>query len=177
MKTKVILTLMVLGCAGYLVAQQSRGGPARYERITEVTGPEIFRYGLADRKAAYLDQREYVLVFFSASWCPHCRDFTPRLREFYAKNQGRSFEVLLVPRDRSAEEMQQYYRGFDMPWPAVPFDRGEVISKLADWYAGPGGIPNLVLLDNRGRVLSSSYRMGEYRGPYAVLADLEARWR
>lgn len=177
MKTKVILTVAALGFAGYVAAQQMHGGLTRYERITEVTGPEIYRYGQLDRQAAYLDQREYLLVFFSASWCPHCRDFTPRLQDFYAKHQGRSFEVLLVPRDRSEEELQGYYRGFRMPWPAVPFDRGDVIDKLAVWYAGPGGIPNLVLLDRQGRVLSSSYSSGRYRGPDAVLADLEARWR
>ncbi len=177
MKTKVILTIAALGLAGYVVAQQTHGGLRRYERITEVTGSEIYRYGQTDRNASYLDQREYLLVFFSASWCPHCRDFTPYLRDFYTKHQDRSFEVLLVPRDRREEEMQGYYRGFSMPWPAVPFDRGDVIDRLGGWYAGPGGIPNLVLVDRQGRVLSSSYSFGQYRGPYAVLADLEARWR
>ena len=39
-------------------------------------------------------------------------------------------------------------------------------------YAGPG-IPDLVLLNEKGDVLSDSYVGGKYRGPHQVMNDLK----
>ena len=46
-----------------------------------------------------------VLVYFTASWCPPCRRFTPALVELYeaARAQGRPLEVLMVPWDQEEQ--------------------------------------------------------------------------
>lgn len=41
-----------------------------------------------------------VFFYFSASWCPPCRGFTPQLIEFYDKYaKDKNFEVVLIPWD------------------------------------------------------------------------------
>jgi nucleoredoxin len=123
-----------------------------------------------DRK--YLAGVKFYALYFSASWCPPCREFTPRLVEAYAEihKQYPEFELVLVNHDQSAQEMEQYMRGDAMKWPALNWfaiaSSGEI-----NRYGGEG-IPDLVLVDADGRVLSDSYRDGRYVGPYAVLNDI-----
>ena len=59
-------------------------------------------------------------VYFSASWCGPCRQFTPQLAQFYEamNKKGKKFEIVWVSRDRSADEFVEYYD--KMPWLAIP---------------------------------------------------------
>lgn len=118
-------------------------------------------------------EKDYVLLYFSASWCPPCRKFTPELVEFYDEHaETHNFEVILVPADQSEDENRRYMRDYGMDFPSVPFKDYGVRNKLQKLYGGKG-IPHLVLLDRDGRVLSSSYEGGRYIGPRAVLGALQ----
>jgi len=114
---------------------------------------------------------KYYAVYFSASWCGPCREFTPGLVDAYAKIREvyPEFELVLVNRDQSAQDMEAYMRGDQMRWPAVRWDAIQGASEL-NRYAGDG-IPCLVLVNENGEVLSDSYRWGRYVGPDAVLDD------
>ena len=46
-------------------------------------------------------------LYFSASWCPPCRTFTPKLVEFHKANKDK-FEVLLVSADNSSKAQANY---------------------------------------------------------------------
>lgn len=62
-------------------------------------------------------------------------------------------------------------RDLQMPWPAVGFDKvsgNEALKK----YAG-SSIPCLVVVDETGKVIFDSYAGKNYRGPEAVLNDLD----
>lgn len=117
-----------------------------------------------------------VLVYFSAHWCGPCRQFTPKLVEMYneiSKTPFRNaFEVIFVSSDRSAAEQAQYMQSMSMPWLAVTHDQAES-GPLAAF--GGNGIPCLVMLDEKGEVLSHSYVGGQYVGPGKVLRDFAAR--
>lgn len=120
-----------------------------------------------------LAERDYVLLYFSAAWCGPCRAFTPSLVEFHRRNAERgNFEVVFVSSDRSAAEMSKYMRADQMPFLAVPFDRINATG-LKKTYGGRG-IPNLVIVDRDGEVVSGSYVDGQYVGPRRVLADMQA---
>jgi nucleoredoxin len=125
----------------------------------------------------YLDEtfekKKLIGLYFSAHWCPPCRKFTPELVAFYNKNAAThpEFEIVFVSSDKSAVAMEGYMRDMQMPWSAVSFDKIRGKEGLRK-YAG-SGIPCLVVVDANGKVLSDSYAGTSYRGPAAVLADLD----
>ncbi len=114
---------------------------------------------------------KFYAFYFSASWCAPCKQFTPELIDAYGKIRAvyPEFEVVLVNRDRSPAEMFSYMRDDKMPWPALRWT--DIAGAAAiNRYAG-AGIPDLVLVDENGKVLSDSFRWGSYVGPDAVLDD------
>lgn len=96
---------------------------------------------------------KYVAFYFSAHWCPPCRQFTPIFCELYKvlKAQGKEFEVVFVTGDRSEADFQSYYD--HMPWMAVPFASKEVRDALNQrWEVS--GIPNVVMISPEGELLN-----------------------
>jgi hypothetical protein len=58
-----------------------------------------------------------------------------------------------------------------MPWPAVRFD--DIDRVKANQYCGEG-IPDLVLVDANGKVLSDSFKGPDYVGPGQVMDDIKS---
>ena len=121
---------------------------------------------------APLEKKKLFLLYFSAHWCAPCRAFTPGLVTFYndAVAKHPELELIFVSLDRTPFGMETYMRDTNMPWPAIDYQKlpsKQTIMK----YAGEG-IPDLVLVDASGKVLSDSYAGKKYLGPDKVLADL-----
>eukprot|EP00658_Telonema_sp_P-2_P038382 TRINITY_DN27556_c0_g1_i1.p1 TRINITY_DN27556_c0_g1~~TRINITY_DN27556_c0_g1_i1.p1 ORF type:complete len:1525 (-),score=378.05 TRINITY_DN27556_c0_g1_i1:111-4685(-) len=96
-------------------------------------------------------------IYFSAHWCPPCRNFTPKLAALYRalKQQNQPFEVVFCSSDRNATEFQEYLGS--MPWLAVPFEQQAVLKKLKQNFE-VSGIPKLVLIDQAGQLISEDGR-------------------
>ncbi len=133
---------------------------------------------LVDRKGkeisiSEIKEKDYILLYFSASWCPPCRKFTPELVEFYDDHhEAYNFEVILVPNDQSEDDAIDYMRDYGMDFPSIPFTDYGARQKIQKMY-GARGIPHLVLLNKDGRVLSTSYDGTKYLGPQIVLGALQ----
>jgi nucleoredoxin len=99
-----------------------------------------------------------VAIYFSARGCPACGAFTPLLLNAYGDLQeaGRSFEVVLVSFESSAQDMFTYMADLGMPWLAVPFG-GEKAQALTRRY-DVRWIPTLVVVDSQGRTVSVTGR-------------------
>jgi len=101
--------------------------------------------------ADLLADREYVLLYFSASWCPPCQRFTPQLAEFYkAHKEAKKLEVVFVSGDKDEAAMQEYYDA-KMPWAAIPFEAA-ARKACSSKYSGDG-IPDLCIFDRAGAVV------------------------
>jgi len=116
-------------------------------------------------------QAEYIALYFSASWCPPCRKFTPKLVEFYNEHRdaNANFEIIYVSSDRNQDDQEGYMLEDEMPWPAVEFD--DVQDETVKQYSG-SGIPCLVLVNREGKVIEHSYVDGKYMGPTRVMNKL-----
>jgi nucleoredoxin len=122
--------------------------------------------------ASALKGVKYWAFYYSASWCPPCRAFTPKLVDFYNdfKPQHPNFELVFVNHDRDEGAMLDYMKGDSMPWPAVRFDDIDKVN--GNQFCGRG-IPDLVLTDADGTVLSDSFDGYQYLGPYKVIDDIK----
>jgi nucleoredoxin len=70
-----------------------------------------------------LNGKRLVALYFSAHWCPPCRQFTPIFAEFYStlqEVQPDALEVVFVSSDRDLNGFQEYFAS--MPWLALPFE-------------------------------------------------------
>jgi nucleoredoxin len=115
----------------------------------------------------------YYAFYYSASWCPPCRAFTPELVNFYNafKPKHPNFELIFVDLDHSEGDMINYMVGDNMPWPAVWYTQINSPDLPAMKYCGPG-IPCLVLTDVMGNVLADSFQGGDYVGPQSVMNQI-----
>jgi len=72
-------------------------------------------------------------LYFSAHWCPPCRDFTPVLVQFYNhfKTSATAYslvDIVFISSDHDEESYLEYLK--QMPWPALPYtDRLRKVSR------------------------------------------------
>lgn len=123
-----------------------------HEQLIRAVGPSLVN---ADRRAYSsedrLAERDLVLLYFSASWCGPCRQFTPQLNELYqqAARQG-NFEIVHVSSDRSEPAMYDYMRDANMTYSALPFNRAEAFRQQYEVR----GIPHVIALDQQGEIVA-----------------------
>ena len=127
--------------------------------------------GLQAHEATRLNGVKFYALYYSASWCGPCRQFTPRLVDAYRNLRAEypEFEVVFVSADNSAGDMKDYMKGDHMAWPALRYDAIQTSGDVRQ-YCGDG-IPCLVLVDDKGKVLSDTNRGGNYVGPQVVLDE------
>jgi len=102
-------------------------------------------------------------LYFSASWCPPCRGFTPQLIKSHDEVlHQKGFRCVLISRDRDLESFQQYFS--DMPWLALPYDEQERNASLGEKF-GVKTIPSLALVDLQGKTITADGRDSVMRDP------------
>ncbi len=131
-------------------------------RRLELVGKPFVLQGatLAGRAA---DMKKYkgkiVLVVFFATWCGPCRDEIPNIANCYRAYRKRGFEVVGVSLDRDRKTIADFLDREKYPWPVLldRYDARGTDRSMATYY-GIFTIPQMVLLDKDGRVLSLDVR-------------------
>lgn len=102
-------------------------------------------------------------LYFSASWCPPCRGFTPTLIDSYNKSlESKGFRCILVSSDRGEEAFNEYFA--KMPWLALPYSdrtRQEELSRQFQVQS----IPTLALVDSEGQTITTGARNSVVEDP------------
>lgn len=103
--------------------------------------------------------KEAVALYFSAHWCPPCRNFTPLLAGQYKKltgELGKPFEVIFISSDKDQASFDEYYS--EHPWLALPFEDRDKKNALSKKFKVQG-IPTLIVLDPKtGEVITKDGR-------------------
>ena len=168
----ILFVGLLFGCDNNAKSEQGTTYGRAALRAT-LTGSAMDAEGIVVSANSLLDT-DYLLIYFSAHWCPPCRQFTPKLVNFYnSYGENRPFDLVFVSSDRSEKDMFAYMRETKMPWPAMQF-KGAAASRLSKHYAG-SGIPCLVLISPSGKVLADSFQGRTYVGPQSVLNYLKGK--
>lgn len=147
-----------------LVSSDPQGAnfPWKPKSVSEELGETFVGQGGATVQKSSFDGK-YVGIYFSAHWCPPCRQFTPKLVDFYNKRKELGhddFEIIFASSDKSQETFDEYFA--EMPWLAIPLHdaRKEALSTRFE----VDGIPFFVILDLERNVVTTSARN-------AIMAD------
>eukprot|EP00088_Acartia_fossae_P041226 TRINITY_DN43138_c0_g1_i1.p1 TRINITY_DN43138_c0_g1~~TRINITY_DN43138_c0_g1_i1.p1 ORF type:complete len:159 (-),score=41.11 TRINITY_DN43138_c0_g1_i1:331-759(-) len=104
-----------------------------------------------------LASKEFVLFYFSAHWCPPCRQFTPMLKDFYEEVEDSGVEIVFVSSDRSSDDMFSYLKESHGDWLAT--EHGSALSQTLKQKFGVSGIPMLVVCKKDGTLITKDGRM------------------
>ena len=116
-------------------------------------GSQLKKNGSTDLvPTASLDDVPIVALYFSAHWCPPCKGFTPKLRQFYnqVNAEGKKLEIVWVSSDDDQEEFEDYHE--EMPWLAMEFESDEADRDEVSEQFGISSIPTLLVMNKDGTV-------------------------
>lgn len=106
---------------------------------------------------------KYTMLYFSASWCPPCKSFTPVLSKWYLEHKSSNLELVFVSSDNNENDFNRYYQ--TMPWLSIPYENRDLVETLISKYEVTG-FPTLIVVDNStGAVLSRNGRTGVMNYP------------
>ena len=121
--------------------------------VSQLVGKPLDLSGVTDL-GGELDWASYrgkvVLVDFWASWCGPCRAQMPKIKAIYEELDRKTFDVVAVNLDRSAEAFEEYSKEHQSPWPNVIGDDGRA---LAEQY-GITALPTMMVVDGEGKILA-----------------------
>ncbi len=105
---------------------------------------------------AYLADKDYLILYFSASWCPPCVWFSPIMEKFYRRYaEPRRFEVILVGNDRNEEDHERYVAKLSPGYTVLKYD-AELDSEALMQYAQSLTLPGLRIMDRNGKLVLST---------------------
>jgi len=132
------------------------GFPWIPQPIRQVLGGD-FVDNMGNGHASDAVDNKIIGLYFSAHWCPPCKQFTPLLAKTYEKlkAQGKDFEIIYISSDKDEASFNEYLA--QMPWLAIPFADQSRRSKLQVGLAVQA-LPTLVILDKDGSIISQNGR-------------------
>ena len=99
--------------------------------------------------------KKIIGLYFSASWCPPCRKFTPILSTFYEDmiEYYDDIEIIYISSDKTNNEFNEYWE--EMTFLALPYIDREKKEELTKLYEVKQ-IPVLVFINNNGEIITKN---------------------
>ncbi|VDM96426.1 unnamed protein product [Thelazia callipaeda] len=116
--------------------------------LTKRNGETVKAHDLKDKA---------IILYFSAGWCGHCRQFTPKLKTWYdtaAKKEN--IEIVWISRDREAQHQLDYCKKALPDIPYIPFGDKHISEFLKKYDVKT--IPTARLVNSNGEVVEENVR-------------------
>jgi len=181
-KVQGIPALIILGPNAELINKEGRakvtenfdtcaGFPWKPPTLAEALGDSFLKQG-GSKVGLEAIAGKTLGLYFSAHWCPPCRGFTPKLKEFYAayKAKDPNFEIIFVSSDKEESGMLDYFKNDHGDYLVLPFDKRQAKEDLSTMF-GVEGIPSFAVCSADGKVLNANARGKVSAGAEAVLAS------
>ncbi|MFM2202073.1 MAG: hypothetical protein RL040_1273, partial [Bacteroidota bacterium] len=101
-------------------------------------------------KKVFAENKVTILLFWRAN-CSHCKEFEPKLEEFYAQYHSRGLGVYAIGTDKTQEEWLAQDKLNESPWPSV-FLANDQRKDFNKRFPVPS-TPTLLAVDQNGVVL------------------------
>lgn len=166
-----IPTLVLFNSEAKVITKEGRGAvqepenfPWKQPPFAEMLGDSLITNDGTKVAKEHL-QGKYLGLYFSASWCPPCRRFSPVLCETYNKIKAKrnDVEFIFVSSDQDEKSFKAYFH--KMPFLALPFDCEKQKNALSSFFEVEG-IPTFVIVDPNGQLITADARS-------AVMEDQE----
>jgi thiol-disulfide isomerase/thioredoxin len=139
----IALAVFCLVVGVYLVVHLR--GPRDSARATRDSLRAVPDLSLTDLNGSAIHTADYknkvVLVNFWAAWCVPCAEEVPQFIALQKKYQGQGLQVIGFSVDDDAQELQSFYRKYQMNYPVVPSD-----IQLAGAFGGVLGLPTTFVI-------------------------------
>ncbi len=140
----------VLRGTGVAVEDEEKTGLMAARGATERMAPDFELQDLEGNtvKLSGLREEKAVLLYFWATWCPHCISAKPKLAKLRREVSENDLEILgiNVGSGDSLERVKRFQKGHPATWPIL-YDTDSKVSRAY----GVQGIPLFVIVDQKGR--------------------------
>jgi peroxiredoxin len=160
MKFLKILILSGLLTVSVLGSSHAMGQFFMFEN--PLVGEKAPEFSLKNLDGKMVDLRSFrhsqnTMVFFWATWCPHCREQLDGLTKGLGQEmQKKEIKILLVDVEESAEEARAYIKKYNVPFDVVLDESGDVSQKY-----NVVGVPSFFFVDKEGVVRAVEHSLPE----------------
>ena len=102
-------------------------------------------------------ENQNTIIFFWATWCPHCREQLQQLTDHLGDEiQKKGIKILLVDVGETAGQVRAYVKKYKVPYEVI-LDEDDVISEKYNIV----GVPTFFFIDKEGMVRSVDHSIAD----------------
>jgi peroxiredoxin len=130
------------------IAAPGEGKKAVDFTLADLSGNNLSLSSFFSKKAILLD--------FSTTWCPHCVNAIPMLKDIYARYKDKGLEVLGVYVNEPKQTVELFVKDKGITYPILLDEN----SSAANLY-GVTGVPTFIMIDKDGIVRYKGHSLSE----------------
>ena len=146
--------LVKLGCENDKVKSDLASRIDGYQKMAiGKTAPEFSVPDLSGKPVTIATStKDYILLVFWASWCPHCQQMIPALEKIYDGTSDRKFEVVTISLDTAAAPWKDYLSKQKTTWYNCSELKGWESKVAKDYHIY--ATPTMFLLDRQRKIIA-----------------------